>query len=91
MAAPVPADPWSAGLMAAGSVASKALEKGTMQAANAAGASYDNSGWSVNVGSGAQSNQTDRSMSALGLGALLKNPLVLVVLAMVAYTVIARK
>lgn len=91
----VPADPWSAGLMALGSVAGKAVEDKAMNSQNSAGASFDNSGWTLNVSTGkgaTQSAQADRSQgAALDLGAMLKNPLVLIALAFVAYAVIARK
>jgi hypothetical protein len=76
---PVPADPWSAGIMAAGSVASAALTPPPMNAQQTTGAvTFDNSGWAVNVGAGAsQSTSTDRSMSALGASRMLRNPVVL--------------
>lgn len=89
----VPADPWSAGLMAAGSVAKAALDDQTNQSlSNPFAANFDNSGWNVNVGAGAsQSTQTDRSSSALGLGSLLSNPVVLLGLCAVAYYVLKNR
>jgi len=72
-------NPWSAGIMAAGSVASEAVKSPPMNAQQTTGpVTYDNSGWAVNVGRGAsQSTSTDRSMSALGASQMLRNPLVL--------------
>lgn len=75
----VPADPWSAGIMAAGSVATAALTPPPMNAQQTTGAvQFDNSGWAVNVGAGAsQSTSTDRSMSALGTSQMMRSPVVL--------------
>lgn len=65
--------------MAAGGVASAALQKPNMTAAQTTGSvAFDNSGWAVNVGPGAtQSTSTDRSTTALGVSGLLRNPVVL--------------
>jgi len=88
-----PVDPWSAGIMGATSVATAALDDKTNQTLNNSFTSaFDNSGWNVNVGAGAsQSTQTDRSSSALGLGSLLNNPVLLIALCAAAYYVLKRK
>lgn len=79
--------------MAGASVATAALDDKTNQTLNNSySASFDNSGWNVNVGAGAsQSTQTDRSSSALGLGKLLNDPIVLVVLCVAAYYVLKKR
>jgi hypothetical protein len=84
------ANPWSAGIMAAGSVASAALnDKTNMTNGANVSTGFDNSGWSVNLaGRGATAQQTatnDKSSSSLGLPQLMNNPLVLVLLAFVAF------
>jgi hypothetical protein len=88
MASNIPTDPWSAGIMAAGSVATAALTPPPMNAQQTTGAvGFDNSGWNVNFGAGAtQSTSSDRSSTALGVSGLLRNPvLVLAILAGLYY------
>ena len=82
-----PADPWSTGIMAGAGIAKAALDDQTNQTlSNSFGAGFDNSGWSVNTGSGTQSTTADRSSGLLsGLGPMLQNPMVLVALAVVAF------
>ncbi len=82
-------DPWSAGIMAAGSIASGALRDSTPQSQNNSFASgYDNSGFVVNIGSGSASASIDKSASPLA--GLLKNPVLLIALALGAYLVMKR-
>jgi len=77
--------------MGAASVAGKALDDKTNQTLNNTfSAGFDNA-WTVNIGSGSQSTQTDKSSSALGLGSVLNNPMVLLALCAVAYMVMSRK
>lgn len=65
--------------MAAGSVASAALSSPPMNAQQTAGgASFDNSGWNVNVGSGATQSAAT-SKSTVDLSAMLRKPVVLLV------------
>lgn len=76
--------------MAAGSVATAALnDKTNMTNGANITTGFDNSGWSVNLaGRGATAQQTatsDKTSSSLGVGQLLQNPLVLVLLAFVAF------
>lgn len=82
--------------MAAGSVATAALQKPSMNAQQSiGGVTFDSSGWAVNIaGAGASAQQTatnDRASSALGLSQLLKNPIALVVLAFVAFELAKHK
>lgn len=82
--------------MAAGSVASAALQKPSMNAQQSiGGATFDNSGWNVNLaGAGANAQQTatnDRASSVLGLSQLLKNPIALVLLAFIAFELAKHK
>lgn len=95
MPTPVPADPWSAGLMAAGSVATAALnDKTNMTNGVSSTFGFDNSGFAVNIaGKGATATQNaDASKSnGLDLAALLKNPVVLVGLAVGLYLLLGRK
>lgn len=56
---------------------------------------FDNSGWNVNIGTGSQTASTTRSDSPIAAGAagavsLLKNPLVLALLALVAYKMLRK-
>jgi hypothetical protein len=92
-AAPQPVDPWSAGLMAAGSVAGKALDDKTNQTLNNSFSSaFDSSGWTVNTGDGAtQSASAPRTSSTLGLGSLLGNPVILLALCAAAYYVLSKR
>jgi hypothetical protein len=92
----VPTDPWSAGLMAAGSMASAALQKPAMNAQQTIGpVAFDNSGWNVNLGLGSgpttMATTTDRSTSALGASKVLNNPTMLLLLAVGLYFVMSRK
>lgn len=75
--------------MAAGSIATKALDdKTNMNTAQNFTSAFDSSGWNVNVGQGAsQSSTADRSSSVLGTSQLLRNPLVLVALCLALYYV----
>jgi hypothetical protein len=82
-------NPYGAAIMAGASVANSALnDKTNMTNGVQQGWGFDNSGFSVNVGTRGGSTQTtalDKSTSALGLSQLLQNPVVLVLLAFVAY------
>lgn len=73
-------NPYSAGIAAAGQVATKALEKGTVTNGVTTGDGvFDHSGWSVNFGSGSierNSTAVPSQMMAQAAG-LLNNPLVL--------------
>ncbi|MGB9107552.1 MAG: hypothetical protein WCC39_02585 [Telluria sp.] len=94
--AAIPADPWSAGLMAAGSVASAALQKPNMTAQQTIGPlAFDNSGWNVNLGLGSgpttMATTTDRSASALGVSKLLSNPTMLILAAVGLYLILGKK
>lgn len=72
-------DPFSAGLMALGGVASATMSGPKVSSVSAPYNSvFDASGWVVNTGSGSASNQQDKSASVVP--ALLKNPLVLLAL-----------
>jgi hypothetical protein len=82
--------------MAAGSVATAALAKPTMTAQQTAGgSSFDNSGWNINLGLGSggatMAATNDRSTSALGASGILKNPAMLLMLAVGLYLVLGRK
>lgn len=92
MGPPVAADPWTTGIMAGASVATKALEKPSMTSGQNTSSVFDSSGWAVNVGTGAsQSTQSDRSSAILGTSQLLRNPLVLVALCLAVYYVTRKK
>lgn len=94
MATAVQTDPWAAGIMAAGSVATAALKDNTpMNNAVSFGASFDNSGWVVNTGQGATVSPSADKTTVAGpsLAALLRNPVVLIGLAVAAYYVLGRK
>ncbi|WP_317205560.1 hypothetical protein [Janthinobacterium sp.] len=97
---PIAADPYSAAFGAAASVASAALDDKTNQTQNSnfGGATFDNSGWNVNIGSGAANNTpvktTTNSPIASGVGAALatlQNPMVMLAIAAVVYMVLRRK
>lgn len=82
--------------MAAGSVAGSAVaDKTNMTNGANINTGYDNSGWSLNLsthgGSATQTTSSDKSSSDLGLSQLLKNPVLLVLLAFVAYTMVTKK
>lgn len=71
--------------MAAGSVASAALTSPPMNAQQTVGgASFDNSGWNVNVGAGA-SQSAATSKSTVDLSAMLKKPVVLIAIVVGLY------
>jgi hypothetical protein len=85
------ADPWSAGIMAAGSVATAALKPpgSSNSGGNNFTSDYDGSAWSVNVGSGsaaATNAKTDSPLQGAANG-LMKSPLLLglAVVALVLY------
>jgi hypothetical protein len=94
----VPTDPYSAGIMAAGSIASAAMQPGGPSSAG--GNQYNNqadfSAWSVAIGtgqgavSGAATNARTDSPTSAGIGKLLGNPLVLVGAALVLYLVLRK-
>lgn len=92
---PVPADPWSSAFMAAGNVASAALQKPAMNAQQTAGGGmFDNSGWNVNIGGGRQSATNERTQAApvaAGLAQLLGNPVILAGLAVALYLIVKNK
>lgn len=90
VAAPVPVDPWSAGIMALGSVATKAVTPGSAQQTASYSSVFDTSGWSVNLGSGSASTTANKqtlppvAAAAVGAvnaaGSMLQNPFVLLLL-----------
>ena len=94
---PVPTDPWSAGIMALGSVASAPPPSQTATSGNTV--TYDNSGFSVNVGGGtAQSTKTALPPTAQAVGAAagaavntLGNPLVIIALGMALFLYLKHK
>jgi len=82
--------------MAAGSVANAAMtDKTNMTNGANVSTGFDNSGWSLNLsthgGAATQTTSSDKSSSALGLSQLLNNPVLLIVLAFVAYTMVGKK
>lgn len=93
--AAIPADPWSAGLMAAGGIAQAAMQKPAMTTAATFGAStFDNSGFAVNIagkGATATQNAASTKSNGLDLAGLLRNPVVLVGLAVAVYLYLGRK
>lgn len=93
--AAIPADPWSAGLMAAGGIAQAAMQKPAMTTAATFGAStFDNSGWNINIageGASVTSSASNDRTALPSASSLLKNPLVLIVLAVAAYYYLGRK
>jgi hypothetical protein len=86
VASPVAVDPWSAGIMALGSVATKAVTPGSAQQTASYSSVFDTSGWSVNLGSGSASTtankQTLPAVAATvgAAGSMLQNPMVLLLL-----------
>jgi len=90
MAQPVAADPWSTGLMAAGSVASKALEKGSSQAAGTNSNNADFSAWTLSIGSSGATSAAVEKTTTTPTAGLLSNPIVLAGLA-VAVVLYLRK
>ena len=76
--------------MAAGSIASTAMQKPNMTAQQTIGAqTFDSSGWNVNLGLGGPATMattTDRSTSKV-----LSNPTMLILLAVGLYLVLGRK
>lgn len=77
----VPTDPYSAGLMALGSIANSPPPSST--ATSNTGITFDNSGWAVNIGSGAANSQktqlpTATQAAVQGAASLLSSPLLLI-------------
>lgn len=77
-------DPWSQGINAAAGVASAALKPVGSEAHNTSSSAFDNSGWAVNIGTGASqtTSRTDLPSTSQALGAaaaqatsVLGNPL----------------
>jgi hypothetical protein len=86
----VPVDPWSAGIMAFGSVASKAVTPGVATQTSNYSSAFDTSGWSVNLGSGSATTSANKQTlpAAAAVGAsVLQSPAVLLlgVVALVLY------
>lgn len=82
--------------MGAASVAGAALnDKTNMTNQASLSQVFDNSGWSVNVGSGTQTASSDKatpiSAAVGGVTNLLQNPLVLAVIAFALYTVLKKQ
>lgn len=81
--------------MAAGGIASAAMQKPAMTTSASFGAStFDNSGWNVNIagqGASVTSSASNDRTALPNLAALLKNPVVLVGLAVAAYLYLGRK
>lgn len=80
--------------MAGAGVAGKALEDKTNQTLhNSFTSSFGGNDWNVNIGTGTQTNQTDRSSSPLGsgVGSILNNPVLLLALCAAAYYLLKRK
>jgi hypothetical protein len=78
--APVPTDPWSAGIMALGSVATKAVTPGSAQAASTYSSVFDTSGWSINFGSGSASTDASKQTlpaAAAGVAGVMNSPALL--------------
>lgn len=77
--------------MAAGSVASAALQKPSMNAQQSISTTFGDSPFNVNVGGGSQTSGFDKTTAtaASPLG-MLKNPMVVIGLCLVAYLVINR-
>lgn len=89
---PLPADPWSAGIMAVGSVAGAAFQKTPNQSSANQQSSFDSSGWNVNVNSNGAHQTSSGGGKSLGagglqLGSLLNSPLVIVGLGIAIYYV----
>jgi hypothetical protein len=81
---PAPVDPWSAGIMAAGSIATKALDKGSSQAQSSQTTTADFSAWTLSIGSSGATSAAVEKVTAPGAGAtagLLSNPIILAGLA----------
>jgi hypothetical protein len=95
MGAPASPDPYSAAFGAAAKLGTAALDDKTNQTSSSTFTSaFDDSGWNLNIKSGgsSQSTSSDKSSGLLsGLGPLLKNPVVLIGLAVLAYMVMQRK
>lgn len=95
--AAVPADPWTSGLMALGGVASGAVNDKTAMT-NQAGitTTVDNSGWAVNIsgGNGTQTASSEKAAPVAAVAAaansLLKNPMVLLLIAVGLYAVLKK-
>jgi hypothetical protein len=95
----VPVDPWSAGFMALGSIASAPPPSmtGHLSSPN----TFDNSGFAVNVGGGtAQATSTKTALPsaaqaaqavAAGAGSLLSNPAFIVVIGLGLYLYLKHK
>lgn len=92
-----PVDPWSAGLMAFGSIAGGAPPSQTATSGNTV--TFDNSGFNVSVGGGtAQSTKTSLPTATQALGAaagtaasVLSNPLVMIALGMALFLYLKHK
>jgi hypothetical protein len=88
----VPADPWSAGFMAVGGVATAAInDKTNMTNQASLSQVFDNSGWAVNIGTGTQNASSEKAPPIAAAAAnMLQNPMVLVVLAVGLYLVLKK-
>jgi hypothetical protein len=81
--------------MAAGSVATAALQKGTAYSGGSYSSVFDSSNWNVNVGSGTQSASQSSRAGGAAPGALNtapgmpKNPIVLIGLVLLAAYLLA--
>jgi hypothetical protein len=73
--------------MAAGSVATKALDKGVTSSAAQYSSAFDSSGWNVNIGGGSpvQTSENTKAPAVAAAAGLLKNPLVLILIGAAIY------
>lgn len=93
----VPTDPWSAGIMALGSIANSPPPSSNAQSSNAV--TFDNSGFSVSVGGGtAQStksplpNATAAVQHAVaGMGNLLSSPVTMIAIGLALFLYLKHK
>jgi hypothetical protein len=94
--AAVPTDPWSAGLMAVGSIANSPPPSSNAQSSTTV--TFDNSGFAVSIGGAATSTKTalptaaqSVQQAAAGIGGLLSNPVTVIAIGLALFLYLKHK